>query len=67
MDTNIDEKFNLCELSDYISNIKGLSSNSSSPSDTWIVKFKEDITYKNKPINYGFLKIFIEKIINSKK
>ena len=60
MDTNIDQNFNLCELSNYISNIKGLSSNSSSPSDTWIVKFKEDITYKNKPINYGFLKIFID-------
>jgi hypothetical protein len=60
MDTNIDENFNLCELSDYISNIKGLSSNSSSPSDTWIVKFKDDITYKNKPVNYGFLKIFID-------
>ncbi len=58
--TNIDDKFNVCDISNYIKSVKGLKSNSSSPSDTWIVDFKDDVTYNYKPISKGFLKIFIE-------
>jgi hypothetical protein len=57
---NIDDKFNVCNISPYIKTVKGLKSTSASPSDTWIVDFKDDITYNNKPISKGFLKIFID-------
>ena len=58
---NIDTNLNVCtELSKYISDITGLKSNSSSPSDTWIVTFKKDTTFNNIPVEKGFLKIFID-------
>lgn len=36
--------------------IKGLPVDSASPTDTWIVKFKEGTTYDRKPIEKAFLK-----------
>ena len=57
---NINENFNVCKISSIINKIKGLESNSASPTDTWIIYFNDDITYDNKPITSGFLKIFIE-------
>ena len=59
---NIDENFNVCEIGSIIKKIKGLSSNSASPTDTWIIYFDDDITYDNKPITSGFLKIFINPV-----
>ena len=60
---DIDEKFNVCELSNIITEVKGLPSNSNSPSDTWIVTFKDGITYRYNHsleiLHSGFLKIFI--------
>ena len=59
---NIDENFNVCEIGSIIKKIKGLSSNSASPTDTWIIYFDDDITYDNKSITSGFLKIFIDPL-----
>jgi len=56
---NIDENFNVCEISTIINKVKGIESNSASPTDTWTVYFKDNITYDNKPITSGFLKIFM--------
>jgi hypothetical protein len=56
---NIDENFNVCKISTVINKVKGIASNSASPTDTWVVYFKDDITYDNKHITSGFLKIFM--------
>ena len=56
---NIDENFNVCKISTVINKVKGIASNSASPTDTWVVYFKDDITYDNKRITSGFLKIFM--------
>lgn len=63
---NINENFNVCKISSIINKIKGLESNSASPTDTWIIYFNDDITYDNKPITSGFLKIFIDPSSNYK-
>jgi len=60
MSIDIDKDFNVCDINKYISKIKGLKSNSSSPSDTWIVYFKDYVTYNLNNIKKGFLKIFID-------
>ena len=44
---NIDENFNVCEISTIINKVKGIESNSASPTDTWTVYFKDNITYDN--------------------
>jgi len=50
---------NVCEIYSCVKNVKGLKSDSASPTDTWIITFKNDTTYNDKPINKGFLKIFV--------
>jgi hypothetical protein len=65
MDTdfiNFDE-ISLCtDIVHYVERINGLSSNSASPTDTWILKFKPDapIYHRYKKIDDCFFKIFIE-------
>ena len=59
---NFDE-ISLCtDLVHYVERINGLSSNSASPTDTWILKFKPDapIYHRYKKIDDCFFKIFIE-------
>ena len=56
----IESNFVCTELSKYISDVTGLKNTSSSPSDTWIVTFKKDITFDNIHTDKGFLKIFID-------
>ena len=58
--TYIDENFNVCNLGEITKKITGLSSNSSSPTDTWIVYFNDDVLYNYTYVNSGFLKIFID-------
>jgi hypothetical protein len=51
---------NVCEMGKCLDgNIVGLSPNSSSPTDTWIVQFKHGTTYEDKPIKNAFLKMWI--------
>ena len=59
---NFDE-ISLCtDLVHYVERINGLSSNSASPKDTWILRFKPDapIYHRYKKINDCFFKIFID-------
>jgi hypothetical protein len=59
---NFDE-ISLCtDLIDYVEGINGLSSNSASPTDTWILTFKPDapIYHRYKKIDDCFFKIFID-------
>ena len=56
------EKLSPCKLSTLVSSVEGLSSNSASPIDAWIVTLKKP--YKN--INKLFLKIHLNpKFLNS--
>lgn len=50
-----------CVLSNCVAKegVIGLASNSASPVDTWILKFKKGVTYLGETINYGFLKWWI--------
>lgn len=52
------DDFKLCDLYACIRNIKGLPSNSASPTDTMIVTFKHGTSYRGIPITSGFLKLF---------
>jgi hypothetical protein len=40
--------------------LKGLSSNSSSPTDTWVASFKDGTFYEDHPITQGFIKMWID-------
>ena len=58
-DTNFDETINVCSIGKYVNNIKGLDGSSASPTDTWVITFKDGVTFKNVSIKKGFLKIFV--------
>lgn len=57
---NLEETTNVCQISDCIDKIKGISSNSTSPTDIWIIDFKDGVTYKDKEIKKAILKIFAD-------
>lgn len=57
--TQLDQFSNGCEIHKCAIGIKGLESNSSSPSDTWILKL-ENSKYEDKVIDNVFVKYFIE-------
>lgn len=51
---------NVCEMAKCLtSNVMGLSSDSASPTDTWIVEFNDGTTYEGEPIKKAFLKLWI--------
>lgn len=56
----LNEFGNACEMHNCIEKVVGLKSNSASPTDTWILTFKDDTKYEDTPINKGFLKFFID-------
>lgn len=56
----LNEFGNACEMHNCIEKVVGLKSNSASPTDTWILSFKDDTKYEDTPINKGFLKFFID-------
>ena len=65
----LNEFSNACEMYRCIKNINGLSSNSASPTDTWIVFFKNNTNYYDKRLDRGFMKLFIDPLslsINTK-
>ena len=64
---NLNKNFNLCNLGEYSDNVKGLSNNSASPTDTWIITFKNNITFEDIPIKRAFLKIFIDTTLSVTK
>ncbi len=50
----------VCSLGPAVEKITGLASDSASPTDTWLVKFKPDFDVEGKPMRNGFLKIYID-------
>lgn len=60
----IDESFNICNVFKYITKIKGVLTGSS-PTDAWIVTFKNDIYNSNEEqLKKGFLKIYLDLEVN---
>lgn len=49
----------VCEIAPAISRVTGLAANSASPTDTWLVRFRDGFEYDKSPLRNGFLKIFI--------
>ena len=37
----------VCKLSPYIKEVKGFDSRSASPTDTWVILFKDNVYYEN--------------------
>ena len=48
-----------CELSQCVSRVTGLRSNSVSPTDTWILEFKQGTRYEDERIGKAFLKLWL--------
>lgn len=57
---NLNKDLSACEIHNCVDEVRGLASNSTSPSDTWILTFKQGTKYEDTPIQQGFLKFFIE-------
>jgi hypothetical protein len=60
-------KINGCQIHKYVNEIIGLNRNSTSPTDTWILKFNKNIKFKlteddenGKRINFGFMKLWLD-------
>lgn len=57
-------KDSVCSLDSLVDEVKGIPSNSASPSDIWLIKFKDDTHYvyedKEIPIKSAFMKIFVD-------
>lgn len=56
----IDDKYNICNIYNYIKRVKGIATGAS-PTDAWIITFKDNVYYKDEKINKGFIKIFADK------
>lgn len=57
---NINEYSDGCYLPIVTNKVNGLSSNSSSPTDTWVIDTKQGVYYDNERVNKIFLKYFID-------
>ena len=62
----INDKYNICNIYKYIKRVKGLTTGAS-PTDAWIVTFKDNVYYKDEKINKAFLKLRIEIECGEKK
>ena len=53
------------DISNYITGVIPLESNSASRTDTYILNFKDGVTFNNIPVNKGFMKIYLNMNDNS--
>src|SRR3990167_9445038 len=49
-----------CDFYKCVAHVKGLASNSTSPTDYWILSLKQGAAYNNTPISWAFIKIFLD-------
>jgi hypothetical protein len=56
--SDLSSKKYVCDVYNCVEAVKGVTKNSSSPSEGLILKFKENTNYEGKPLNYGFMKWF---------
>jgi hypothetical protein len=57
--TELNSKSDICKIDKLISKIKGIDSNSASPTDIWFLTFKDNVFYDKEPLLGAVLKIFI--------
>jgi hypothetical protein len=57
---DLQETTNVCKITSCINTIKGIPSNSASPTDIWIITFNDGVKYENKDIKMAILKIFAD-------
>ena len=57
---DLEKTTNVCQISNCINSVKGIASNSASPTDIWIISFNDKVTYINKKIKKAILKIFAD-------
>lgn len=56
---NLSVLSNVCDLAYCIDSVRGLASDSASPSDTWIITFKKGTKHEDIPIEKAFVKMWI--------
>ena len=56
--SDLSSKKYVCNVYRCVESVKGITKNSSSPSEGLVLKFKPNTNYEGKPINYGFMKWF---------
>jgi len=59
---DLSEKTDVCKIYNCVDSVEGMSSNSLSPTDTWIIKFKEGTQYYKQELQFGFFKIFLNSL-----
>lgn len=57
----LDRMRSACELAGCIERVEGLASNSTSPTDTWVLTMKPNTKYEDKPIEKVFAKIWFTR------
>ena len=60
MERILTDNFDVCKISKIIKSVKTLKTGAS-PTDAWIVSFKNKVMYKDKEIKKAFIKIFLNK------
>ena len=60
MERILTDNFDVCKISKIIKSVKTLKTGAS-PTDAWIVSFKNKVMYKDKEIKKAFMKIFLDK------
>ena len=56
----VNEFSDACQIAKAVKQVKGLASNSASPSDTWILTLRNNVYYYDKKIGKVFMKYFID-------
>jgi hypothetical protein len=56
---NLHDYSDICKMYHCVNNIQGIQTDSSSPTDTWIVDYNPNTYYNDKLQNSGFIKLFI--------
>lgn len=56
--SDLSRKKYICDIYQCVDSVKGITKNSSSPSEGLVIKFKSGTNYEGKPIDYGFVKWF---------
>jgi hypothetical protein len=59
---NTMNNLNPCKIADCVEHVKGLASNSSSPTDTWILTFRPGVKYEGEDVQTGFMKWWVEPV-----
>ena len=57
--SNLSELNNACYISNCTESVRGLSSNSASPSDTWVLRLKQGVHYESERITSAFMKFWV--------